>query len=161
MKENKDPLRQELIFLLEGGNAHDDFESAIANIPKAFYGKEVKGLPYTLWRLLQHMQLSQKDILDYIQNPDYQERIWPDEYWPQEKAPPKATSWNKKVSEFREDLEALKALVKNPKTKLLEPIPHIPNGPTILREILLVVDHNSYHIGQIILLRGMLGIWQD
>lgn len=106
------------------------------------------------------MQLSQRDILDYIQNPDYQEHVWPNYYWPQEKAPPQAASWGEMVLEFQKDLE-LKKLVINPKTKLLEPIPHLPKGPSILREILLVADHNSYHIGQIILIRQSLGIWKD
>lgn len=157
----RDFLRNELIWLLDGGNAHVNFDAAIAHIPKKYYGAEVPNSPYTLWRQLQHLQISQRDILEYIQNPNYQELSWPDEYWPQEKAPPKATSWDKRVSEFRNDLEELKKIVKNPKSKLLESIPYVKNGPSLLREILLVVDHNSYHIGQMILLRGQLGIWTD
>lgn len=156
-----DVLRKELIWLLDGGNAHVNFDAAIANIPKKYYGAEVPDTPYTLWRELQHMQISQRDILEYIKNPNYQELKWPEEYWPQEKAPPKATSWDKKVLEIRNDLNELKKIIKNPKSKLLESIPFAKNGPTLLREILLVVDHNSYHIGQIILLRGQLGIWED
>src|SRR5205807_2320388 len=112
-------------------------------------------------RELQHMQISQRDILEYINNPNYQELAWPDAYWPQEKTPPKAMSWDEKVREFRNDLNELKEIVKDPKSKLLEPLPYVKNGPTLLREICLVVDHNSYHIGQIILLRGLLGIWKD
>ncbi len=157
----KDILRTELLWLLDGGNAHSDFDTAIKGIPKKCYGQEVTGLPYTLWRVLQHMQLSQRDILEYIQDPNYKEKEWPEEYWPKEKSPPTKDCWAQKVEEFRSDLSELKKIVKNKKTKLLEPIPHLPNGPTILREILLVADHNSYHIGQIILLRGWLGIWKD
>jgi hypothetical protein len=107
------------------------------------------------------MVLSQRDILEYITNPKYKEKAWPEKYWPKQKAPPRAASWNKRVHEFKSDLKKLISLAKDPKWELLEPIPHIKNGPTLLRELLLVADHNSYHIGQIILLRGQLGIWQD
>lgn len=156
-----DPLRKELVWQLEGGNAHAGFDEALANIPKGYYGKEIPGTPYTIWRELQHMMLSQRDILEYITNPNYKERTWPEEYWPKQKAPPTAASWNKRVREFKSDLKKLVKLVKDPKSKLLEPMPHVKNGPTLLREVLLVIDHNSYHIGQIILLRGLLDIWQD
>jgi uncharacterized damage-inducible protein DinB len=156
-----DSLRKELIWALNGGNAHVDFETAINDIPKAYYGAEVPEIPYTLWRILQHMQISQRDIIEYIQNPDYKERSWPEDYWPKEKAPKKATAWKACVEEFRKDVKELTAILKHPKTELTKPIPHIPKGPTLLREILLVIDHNSYHIGQIILLRGLLGIWED
>jgi hypothetical protein len=161
VKKGMDGLRNELIDLLSSGRAHVDFDQAVAKIPKKYYGAPVEGIPYTLWRILQHMKISQKDILDYIKNPDYQESVWPDDYWPQEKSPPSATAWKKCVEQIRQDLQEIKELVKNPQTNLLESIPHIQNGPTILREILLVADHNSYHIGQIILLRGLLGIWKD
>lgn len=154
-------LRQELVRLLNPGGAHASFDEAITGIPKKYYGMPVEGIPYTLWRILQHMRISQHDILDYITNPEYVEPVWPDDYWPQEKAPPSDAAWKNSVKQCQKDLQTLIKLVQNPKTKILEPIPHLPEGPTILREILLVADHNSYHIGQIILLRGMLGIWED
>src|SRR5574338_279900 len=106
--KKKEPLREELIWTLSGGNAHVDFETAIANIPQKYYGAEVHPLPYTLWRILQHMQISQRDILEYIKNPDYQEKSWPEEYWPQEKTPPNQTAWQLCVEAFRNDLEELK-----------------------------------------------------
>lgn len=160
-KKEDDKLRKELLWLLDGKGAHADFEEAIAEIPQKYYGAPVKGLPYTLWRILQHMKLSQRDIIEYIKNPNYEELEWPEGYWPQEKSPPSSAAWDKSVDQIRDDLQELKDLVENPKTKLLEPIPHIKKGPTILHEIFLVADHNSYHVGQIILLRGMLGIWED
>jgi uncharacterized damage-inducible protein DinB len=162
MKKNDDQvLRHELLWLLCGGNAHVDFTTAIAHVPEEFYGKTVKGTPYTLWRVLQHMKISQHDILEYIKNPDYKELVWPDDYWPKQKAPPHVASWEIAVKQVLSDLEEIKKIVKNPKTVLTASIPNVKNGPSILREILLVIDHNSYHIGQIILLRGLLGIWED
>lgn len=156
-----DNIREELAWLLEGGGAHVSFEEAIAKIPQKLYGAPVAGLPYTLWRVLQHMKISQTDILDYIKNPDYEEKEWPEGYWPGEKSPPGAKAWQASVEEVRNGLQEAKELVLDPKTKLLKPIPHIKNGPTILHEILLLLDHNSYHIGQIVLLRGLLGNWKD
>lgn len=155
------PLRKDLLKLLDGGNAYVTFDEAIKDIPPEYYGAPVKNIPYTLWRILQHMKISQADILDYIQNPEYQELSWPEEYWPQEKAPPNKAAWTKSVTQFRAGRKALKSIVTNPKIDLLKPIPHLKNGPTLLHEILLVCDHNAYHIGQIILLRGLLGIWED
>lgn len=156
-----DDLRKELAWLLEGGGAHVSFEEAIAKIPQKLYGAPVAGLPYTLWRVLQHMKISQTDILDYIKNPDYEEKEWPEGYWPAEKSPPTSRAWQASVEEVRSGFQEAKELVLDPKTKLLKPIPHIKNGPTILHEILLLIDHNSYHIGQIVLLRGLLGNWKD
>ena len=160
-KKDNDTLQNELLRMLQGGGAHADFDTAIAKLPKKCRGATVKGIPYTIWRILQHMRLSQRDLLDYIKNPDYVEPSWPEDYWPQEKSPPSSAAWDKSVEQFRCDLQEVMELVKNPKTKILETIPHIRNGPPILREILLVADHNSYHIGQIILLRGLLGVWKD
>jgi uncharacterized damage-inducible protein DinB len=160
-KKPQDPLRKELLWLLDGGGAHATFDEAIEAIDKEYYGAPVKGLPYTLWRVIEHMRLSQRDILDYIQDPNYEEQAWPDYYWPKAKSPPNPTAWDTSVAQIRADLAEFKKHVLNPKTNLLEPIPHIKNGPTLLHEIFLVVDHNSYHIGQIILLRGWLGIWED
>lgn len=107
------------------------------------------------------MRISQRDILDYMTKADYVEPIWPDDYWPQEKSPPSNAAWKNCIMQIRQDLQELINLVENPKTNILKPIPNIEGAPVILREILLVADHNSYHIGQIILLRGLLGIWKD
>ena len=161
IKQRKDTLQEELISLLEGESAHVNFKTAIENIPNKYYGMLVEGLPYTLWRVLQHMQLTQSDILDYITNPSYKEREYPGEYWLKENAPLKSSSWKNCVQQFESDLEEIKNIVKSPQTELLMPIPHIKNGPTLLHEILLLTSHNSYHIGQLLLIRGFLGIWQD
>jgi len=160
-KNEEKLLRNELVRLLNGSGAHAHFEPAIDKVPKKFYGASVKELPYTLWQLLEHMRLAQFDILDYIKNPDYRERQWPQDYWPKEKSPATTSEWNKSIEHIQRDLQEIKELVENPKTQILEPIPHLKNGPSILREILLVADHNAYHIGQIVLLRRLLGIWKD
>lgn len=154
-------LRKELLKLLSGEGAHDNFKNAVHDIPKKYYGAEVPESPYTLWRIIQHMRISQWDILDYIINPNYQEKSWPEDYWPKQKVPPSQTAWNKCIQDIKRDLKELENIVKDRKSDLLKPIPYVKNGPTLLCEILLVADHNSYHIGQIIFLRGILGIWQD
>ena len=154
-------LKREIVSSLKGEGAHVSFDEAIAGIDEKYYGAEVKGLPYTLWRELQHMQLSLRDILDYIRDPNYQEKEWPEGYWPKQKAPPNKEAWTKCVKAFRADVKELIKLVTDPKTDLLKPIPHVKNGPALLHECLLVIDHNAYHIGQIILIRGWLGIWED
>lgn len=159
--QKKDPLRSELIQLLNGGNAHADFDTAIANIPKKLYGATVKNLSYNLWELLEHARLTQADILDYIQNPDYEEKPYLEGYWPKQAGPANATEWNKSVKAFHRDLKEIIKIVKNPKINLLETPPHLKNGPSYLHEIMLVVDHNAYHIGQIIMLRELLGNWKD
>lgn len=160
-KKDDQILRQELLRLLKGGGAHVSFDEAIAKIPKKNYGAPVEGIPYTLWRIVQHMRISQRDILEYITNPEYQEPIWPNDYWPQEKTPPDESAWKKSVDQIKQDLRIIMELVENPKINLLGGIPHFKESPPIFREILLVADHNSYHIGQIILIRGLLGIWKD
>lgn len=156
-----DLLRKELTRLLSPGGAHAGFDKAVAQIPKKYYAAPVEGIPYTLWGILEHMRRAQRDILDYMINPDYVEPVWPDDYWPKAHPPPSEASWKNCIRHFRQDLQELIDLVNNPQTNILRPIPHLEGGPIILREILLVADHNAYHIGQIILLRRFLGIWKD
>ncbi len=159
-KKEDDVICNELIRGLEGKGAHADFDTAVANIPKELYGKSVRGVPYTLWQLLEHIRMSQWDILDYMRNPDYQEKIWPDDYWPKEKGPASDKEWDVSVKQYRKDLADLKKLVKASKGKILDPLPHIKKGPSVFHEVLLVIDHNSYHIGQLILIRRLLGAWR-
>jgi hypothetical protein len=159
----KDPhgkqLREHLLALLNGGGAHATFDATVKDMPEKLRGVKPSGLPHTAWMLLEHLRLAQWDILDFSRNPKYQAPKWPDDYWPQTEAPPSAFAWTKSVQQFRKDLKAMQGLVANPRTDLFARIPW-GDGQTILREALLVADHNAYHLGQFVDLRRLLGIWK-
>ncbi len=152
-------LRQHLLNLLTGGNAHADFETAIGDIAPAPRGKRPKGAAHSLWEVLEHMRIAQWDILEFSRDPAHRSPDWPGGYWPATPAPPNATAWDKSVRAFRRDLKAMCALVADPSTDLHARIPH-GDGQTILREALLVADHNSYHLGELIVVRRLLGAWK-
>lgn len=151
-------LRNQLLALLEGGNAHVTFEHAIADFPIDQINTRVTEIPFSAWELIEHMRIAQFDILDFIRNADYVERKWPDDYWPPKDKEANGEIWNRTIKSFNDDLTALKECVKDPKTDLTNPIPHAPDY-NILREILLVADHNAYHTGQIIFIRRALKIY--
>jgi hypothetical protein len=152
-------LRKHIVDLLEGGSAHVNFEAAIVDLPIKLRGTLPESLPHSPWRLLEHMRIAQWDILEFSRNPYHASPKWPQGYWPEGDAPPDAAAWDQSVKAFRADLQAMKELVTNPATDLLTPIPH-GKGQTILREALLVADHNAYHLGQLIIVRRLLGAWQ-
>jgi hypothetical protein len=151
-------LREHLLALLTGGNAHADFEDAIRNLPAELRGKRPKGSPHSPWELLEHLRIAQWDILEFSRDAKHKSPTWPESYWPQSPAPSDDTAWEKSVRAFRRDLKAMCALVSDPSTDLYAKIPH-GDGHTILREALLVADHNAYHVGQLILVRKLLGAW--
>jgi hypothetical protein len=153
-------LREHLLFLLRGGGAHLSFDDAIADLPPKLRGAKVKGVPHTPWRLLEHLRLAQWDILEFSRDPRHVSPSFPDGYWPQGDAPPDEAAWDRSVARFRADLKAMQDLVADPATDLFARIPH-GEGQTILREALLVADHNAYHLGQLVLLRRALGTWKD
>ena len=157
---NEKALREDVLVLLRGGRAHVGFEKAVANLPEDLRGKKPRGAPYTPWQQLEHMRICQWDILEYIRNPKHVSPEWPTGYWP-EQAPPTRSAWAKSVTAFQADRQDLLDLAANPATDLLAPIPADPNGPTILHELLLVADHNAYHLGQLIILRRLLGAWNE
>lgn len=152
-------LRDHLVKLLRGGSAHLGFDEAIEGLPADLRGTKHQELPHTAWQLLEHLRLAQWDILDFSRNPDYVTPKWPDDYWPETAAPPDGASWDRSVEQLRRDLQAMQDLVADPKTDLYAKIPW-GEGQTILREAMLVADHNAYHIGQIVSLRQALGAWQ-
>lgn len=159
----KDPtkeLRQTLIELLNGGSAHATFDAAVQNLPEKLRGEKPDNFPHTAWMLLEHLRIAQADILDFSRNPKYKAMEWPDDYWPKTSAPPSAFAWTKSIQQFRKDLKTMQALVTNPKTDLYAKIPW-GDGQTILREALLVADHNAYHIAQLIDVRRLLGDWKN
>jgi DinB superfamily len=153
-------LREHLLELLGGGHAHLNFEKAIAGLPVELRGARPPGLPHTPWRLVEHIRIAQWDILRFSVDPKHNSPEFPDGYWPAGDAPPDSDAWERSVSAFRADLQAMKDLVANPETDLFKPIPH-GQGQTVLREALLIADHNAYHLGQLIVVRRMLGAWEE
>jgi hypothetical protein len=158
-KRNAASLRKHLVWLLREGHAHAGFESAIRGLPSKARGARVKGVPYTAWEILEHMRIAQWDILEFSRDPKHVSPDFPSGYWPKTKAPPPG-AWEKSVRQFRADLKAMERLVANPRTDLFARIPH-GEGQTILREALLVADHNAYHLGQLVMLRKLLGEWGE
>jgi len=158
---NKDKsLREHVLYLLEGGGAHVKFDEVVAGIPPKLRGQKPAGLPHSLWMLLEHLRIAQWDILEFSRNPNHVSPKWPEGYWPRTATPPNAAAWNASVKKFRRALNATRSLVKNPKTDLFARIPW-GDGQTILREALLVADHNAYHLGQMLDARRLLGAWPE
>jgi hypothetical protein len=148
------PLRRHILSAIQMKGAHLSFLEAVSDFPAKLRGKKVRGAPHTAWQLLEHMRLAQQDILDFSRNPDYQERKFPDDYWPATTSPPGEEAWDKSLRQFVKDLQAMQSLVAKEKD-LFGKIPH-GQGQTLLREALLLADHNSYHLGQLVFLRKML-----
>jgi len=160
MTKNHDQhLRRNLLYLLGGGGAHAKFDDVIKNLPPKLRGAKPANFPHSSWMLLEHLRLAQWDILEFSRNAKHVSPAWPQGYWPRTDAPPSAAAWNKGIQQFRRDLKAMQNLVANPKTDLFARIPW-GDGQTILREALLVADHNAYHLGQLLDVRRMLGAWK-
>jgi len=157
---NDKALRDQLLWLLRKGDAHVDFAAATAGLPAELRGARPTGVPHTPWRLLEHMRIAQWDILEFSRNPRHVSPRFPEGYWPKGDAPPDKHAWERSVGAFTADLEAMCALVADPATDLFAPIPH-GQGQTVLREALLVADHNAYHLGQLIVVRRALGAWSE
>jgi hypothetical protein len=157
-KQPDDILREHLAAILDWKDAHVDFDSVVGGIPREARGARPHGLPYSPWQLLEHMRITQNDILDFCLNADYEELKWPDEYWPETTTPPDDAAWEDSVRSYREDREALRRLAADPAVDLTSNIPH-GNGQTYLRELLLVADHTAYHLGELVVVRRLLGIW--
>jgi hypothetical protein len=153
-------LREHLRKLIAGKEAHVDWDTALKKVPEKLRGKTPEGSPHSLWEILEHTRIAQRDILEFSRNPKHVSPDWPSGYWPKTSSPSNAVAWDKSVKQFRADREKMVKLVMDPKTDLSEPIPH-GSGQTILREALIVADHNSYHLGQFVLVRRLLHSWQE
>ena len=151
-------LREHLISLIIGGHAHATFDAAVKGLPAELRGKTPKGADRSAWQLLEHLRIAQWDILEFSRDAAHESPKWPEGYWPVKAAPPDEKAWDKSVRAFRRDQKAMCDLIANPTTDLYATIPH-GTGQTILREALLVADHNAYHVGQLILVRRLLGAW--
>jgi hypothetical protein len=158
MKKQKS-LTDHLVELLEGGHAHITFDAAVKNWPAKLRGIRPKGAAHSAWEILEHLRLAQWDILEFTRNPKHVSPEWPSGYWPKSPAPPSAKAWDKTIQSFRADLRSMIKLVQNKKTDLFAPLPH-GSGQTVLREALLLADHNAYHLGELLLLRRLLGAWK-
>ncbi len=151
-------LRDHLVALLRGGSAHLKFEDAVKGLPVALRGKRPKGAGHSPWEILEHLRIAQSDILEFSRDAKHVSPAWPAGYWPASPAPPNAGAWAKSVRAFSADLEAMCELAANPAIDLYARIPQ-GDGQTVLREILLVADHNAYHIGALVQIRRLLGAW--
>jgi DinB superfamily len=162
MKEDRKDkaLREHVLYLLQGGGAHAKFDEIVAGIPPKILGQKPAGLPHSLWMLLEHLRMAQWDILEFSRNSKHISPKWPEGYWPKTEAPATTAAWNTSVKKFRQGLQAMQELVKDPKTDLFARIPW-GDGQTVLREALLLADHNAYHLGQMLDVRRLLGAWPE
>ena len=151
------PLRQHLLYLLRESGAHAVFDAAMGDWPVQLAGAKVANFPHTAWMLLEHMRLAQWDILEFSRNARHVSPAWPEGYWPSSEAPPSAQAWKTSISAFKKDLRAMEKIVADPKVDLFAKLPW-GDGQTVLREALLVADHNAYHLGQLVILRKSIGI---
>jgi DinB superfamily len=150
------PLKQHVLNLLDSEGAHISFDDVVRNFPRELRGAKPDGAPHTAWQLLEHMRIAQWDILEFSRDAKHISPKWPEGYWPESEAPPSDASWKKSIASFHHDLEEMKKLVsKAGEKQLFAPIPH-GDGQTLLREALLIADHNSYHLGQLMFLKKML-----
>jgi hypothetical protein len=159
MSGNNEILRKQLVELLEGRGAHATFDEAIADFPAALRGKKPDRYPHSAWMLLEHLRIAQWDILEFSRNAKHVSPKWPEGYWPNEAEPTSEKAWERSIAQFRKDLKAMEALVSDSKTDLFANIPW-GDGQTILREALLVADHNAYHVAQLVDVRRLLGAWK-
>jgi hypothetical protein len=151
-------VRQQLVALLTGSNAHQSFDDAIKNLPVALRGVTPDKLPYSIWQLVDHIRIAQEDILEFSRNPDYESPAWPDGYWPKESSPADDAAWDKAVAQIQADRDAFVTLLNDPEQDLYRPFAH-GNGQNLLREALLIADHTAYHVGEILIIRRLLDAW--
>ena len=150
-------MTNELVKLLRGGSAHAGLNDALKDLPANLRGQKIDRLPYTIWQLLEHIRIAQKDMLDFSSNENHVSPVWPDEYWPQEAAPADDDTWNHTISRIKKDLEEFIGLIRS--GDIYKDFPH-GDGQTLLREALQMADHNAYHIAEIIMMRRLFDAWK-
>lgn len=166
MAEPKDgldaELKKQLVALIDGGQAHATFEQAIENFPADLRGTVPEGLPYSAWQILEHIRIAQRDILDFSAPPTggYHGLKWPEQYWPEQPMPPSPEAWDRCVAAIKADRESFKALILKPGADLAKAF-RWGTGQNLLREALLIADHAAYHVGELIILRRLLGCWKS
>lgn len=152
-------LRKHLVYLLTKGGAHATFEDAVKGVPPAARGKAPEGGAHSLWQLVEHMRIAQWDILEFSRDAKHKSPKFPKGYWPKTSAPPNAKAWDKSIKDFLADRDAMCKLVEKKSTDLFAEIAH-GDGQTILREAMLMADHNAYTVGEIVITRRLLGVWK-
>ena len=155
---NQDRIRELLLEQMTGQNAHLGFKKSVEGLKFDELGLKHKGFDHSIWELVEHIRISQHDILEFSRNPGYESPDWPDGYWPEEKQPSDLEHWESSLKAIDQDYREMKKLIGDTENDLLAPLPH-GDGQTLFREAMLIVDHNAYHIGQIVQLRKALGIW--
>ena len=158
--DDQKALHKQLIALLHGGQAHVTFDEAVKDFPTDLRGTVPPSLPYSAWQILEHLRITQRDILNFSAPPTggYQPMEWPEDYWPKSPQPPSAHAWDHAVVEIHSDLKKFIVLIENPSADLYKPF-RWGDGQNLLREALLIADHNAYHLGELIVLRRLLGAW--
>lgn len=156
--ESEKTIRELLLEQLEGKNAHVDFNQAVQGLTYKQAGIKVEGIPHTVWELIEHIRIAQDDILDFCKNPNYEENDWPDDYWPKSSKPENKKAYERSIQAVRDGIEEMRGLIRDPENNLQAPLPH-GHGQTLFREAMLIVDHNAYHIGQIVQIRRLFGSW--
>jgi hypothetical protein len=159
MSNHDQLLRDHLLELLRGGHAHANFEKALAGLSPELRGRKAPNLPHTIWQLLEHLRIAQWDIVEFSRDAHHASPPWPEGYWPKTEAPPDDAAWNHCVDSFNRDLQAMRDLVADPQTDLYAKLPW-GDGQTVLREVMMLADHDAYHLGQIVSVRQALGDWE-
>jgi DinB superfamily len=159
-KDEQAPVRKQLTALLRGGQAHATFDEAVKDLPANLRSVVPENLPYSAWQLLEHLRITQLDILNFSAPPTggYQHIKWPDDYWPKSPEPSSANAWDHTIAAIRSDLKRFEAIIENPAADLYKPF-RWGDGQNLLREAMLLADHNAYHLGELIVLRRLLGAW--
>jgi hypothetical protein len=157
--QNDAVLRKHLVSLLTESHAHADFADAVKDLPVELSGKTPKGAEHSPWELLEHLRIAQWDIVEFSRDPEHKSPEFPSGYWPTKPAPPDEKAWDKSVKAFHHDLKVFCDLINDESTDLFARIPH-GDGQTILKEALVLADHNAYHLGQLVLVRRLLGAWK-
>jgi hypothetical protein len=152
-------LRKELVEYLENERTHIDFAKALRDLPEKLINKKPRGVPYTFWGLLEHVRIAQNDMVEFMQTAKYPKLKWPKGYWPSPKTKATKQMWKESLAAIATDIEALKDIVKDPATDLFAPIPW-GQGQTIFREVIQIIDHASYHLGELVLMRRMERAWK-
>lgn len=156
---NDKQLRQQLVKMIDWHEAHVDFPGAVNDFPPELHGRVPEGFPYSAWQLLEHIRITSWDIVEFSRDASHKSPEWPEDYWPKTAAPPDSQAWAKSVQAIQGHLEDMRKVISDPNRDLLGPLPH-GSGQSLFREAVLIIDHNAYHIGQLVLVRKALGAWK-